>query len=306
MDDGNSEAREAAGAGFVQLRHGHATATVSPEGAELRNWRIAGDDVLWSGDPAWWDGVAPVLFPVVGWTRNGAVRVGGTTYPLGLHGFARKRRFEVAAAEASTVTLRLRDDPATRDLYPFPFSLSVTYAVEDHALAATFTVTNTGLATMPYACGWHPGFRWPLPGGRREDQAIIFAEREEPRVPVIAPGGLFSARSRPVELDGRRLALREDTFADEALCFMGARSRRLLFGPGEGDGPRLEVEFDNLPNIVLWSRPGAPLLCIEGWSGQGDPEGYAGTLEDKPGMTLLPPGETARHGMRLRFRSAEE
>ena len=37
----------------------------------------AGVDLLWPGDPAIWADVSPILFPVVGWTRDGEERVDG-------------------------------------------------------------------------------------------------------------------------------------------------------------------------------------------------------------------------------------
>ncbi len=65
------------------------TVTVSPLGAELQSVTDdRGDDWLWDGDPRWWTGRAPILFPTVGVSSDGA-RFGGKTYPLGKHGFAR-------------------------------------------------------------------------------------------------------------------------------------------------------------------------------------------------------------------------
>lgn len=293
----------AAGAagGRLGIAGGAGAAEIAVEGAELRGWRVGGRDLLSPGDPAVWDGVAPVLFPVVGWTRGGAVRVDGQVYPLGLHGFARHSRFDVAERRGDSVMLMLRESEETLRLYPFAFQLAVTYAVAGPTLEATIAVTNTGDRPMPYATGLHPGFRCPLPGGEGMAHHVAFDADERPFVPVIAPGGLFSAKERPIPMNGRMLRLEADTFAQEALCFVGARSRGLELAPDTPDGPRLRVEFEGLPNIVLWSRPGAPFLCVEGWSGTGDPEGYAGELCDKPGMTLLAPGRTRGHAMRMTY-----
>lgn len=300
-DRGMGTAANAPDVGRIGIADGAAAAEVAVDGAELRGWRVGGADLLWPGDPAVWDGVAPVLFPVVGWTRGGAVRVDGRTYPLGLHGFARHARFDVAQRRGDSVTLVLRESEETLRLYPFPFRLAVTYTAGGPTLSAALEVTNTGARTMPYAAGLHPGFRCPLPGGEDAAHHVAFDAQERASVPVIAPGGLFSARERPIGLEGRMLRLQADIFAQEALCFIGARSRALALATDTPHGPRLRVEFEGLPNIVLWSRPGAPFLCIEGWSGWGDPEGYAGELRDKPGMRLLEPGETGRHAMRMTY-----
>jgi galactose mutarotase-like enzyme len=83
----------------ITLTHGEARATIALLGAEARQWRVAGRDLMWPGDPAIWSDISPILYPVVGWTRNGEERVDGRAYALGLHGFA---RFEAFAVESST------------------------------------------------------------------------------------------------------------------------------------------------------------------------------------------------------------
>ena len=283
----------------IELQAGAARARIALRGAELKAWDVDGTPWLWPGDPASWDESAPVLFPVVGWTRGGEARVGGKTYPLGLHGFARFEAFELSARSADTASFVLRQTPATLALYPFPFSLSVTYRLTPDGVSVDFAVANTGDAPMPYAIGFHPGFRLPLGGGPDEPLAVLFDEDEETTVPVIAPGGLFSPERRRIPLAGRRLPLDADTFATQSLCFVDARSRGLLLTPGTGQA--LRFDFEDLPTLVLWRRPEAPFLCVEGWTGRGDPVGYEGDLFDKPGMRALPPGKTAMHRMSVRI-----
>jgi len=54
----------------------------------------------------------------------------------------------------------------------------------------------------------------------------------------------------------------------------------------------------------LWTRPGAPFLCLEAWTGYSDPENFAGELSAKPSMRMLGPGERARHEARFVYRAA--
>lgn len=278
----------------IELVRGGASATISTLGAEARAWRVGGLDMLWTPDARWWDATAPVLFPVCGWTRGGVARVRGETYPLGLHGFARARVFEIAGRGEDFVRLLLRDDEDTRAAYPFAFELAIEYRLGETRLDVEARARNTGADTMPYAFGLHPGFRWPLFGGDKSDYRVRFDLPERQTVPVIAPGGLFSALRRPVEFDGdRSIALSDATFAREALCFLDARSAGLTFG--RGDGRALRVEWSGLPHLVLWSRPGAPFLCAESWSGHGDPEHFEGDLHAKPSMRILSPGEQGSH-----------
>ena len=290
-DDGLSDER-LAGA-HVTLTHGASEAVIALAGAEAVRWRIGGQKLLWSADGAHWDRVAPVLFPVVGWCRNGEIRIGGRSYPMGVHGFAAQQVFEIIAQGSDHVSLRLKASPLTHAHYPFDFELDVHYRLDANRLETRLEVANAGAQDMPYACGLHPGFRWPFGDDAREGYSIEFAQPEAPEVPVIAPGGLFSREMRKTRLDGRRLALDDETFAQEASCFLNVGSRSVAMrSPG---GAAIRVDFENFPHVALWSKPGAPFVCIETWTGHGDPVGFDGELADKPSMIVLKPGARGEH-----------
>ena len=164
------------------LAHGEARALVAPLGAEARAWSLGGVELLWPGDPAIWNQISPILYPVVGWTRDGA-RVGGKFYALGLHGFAAKHEFHVEARDADFARLVLRDDAATRAIYPFAFRLAVEYRLSATALEIAIEVENPGDEPAPYACGLHPGFNWPFAGAAREAQPSGSTTTNAPRFP---------------------------------------------------------------------------------------------------------------------------
>ena len=282
----------------IALRHGEARAEIALAGAEARQWRVGGRELLWPGDPAIWRQISPILFPVVGWTRDGA-RVEGHPYPLGLHGFAAAQPFVVDVQNDNHVRLSLIDNDETRRQYPFAFLLAVEYRLGDNHLEIALEVDNSCEAPMPYACGLHPGFRWPFAGGPREGARVEFEKPERPDVPVIAPGGLIAPRRRPIPLNGATLPLSDALFAGDALCFLDIKSRSLRFIEANGAG--IAMELGDFAHAALWTRPGAPFLCLEAWTGYSDPEGFAGELADKPGMRVLGPGERARHVARYVF-----
>jgi galactose mutarotase-like enzyme len=284
---------EQASRDIVTLRAGAARAEIAPLGAEARRWRVAGQDLLWRPEPSVWPRVSPLLFPIVGWARGGRIRVGGESYPMGVHGFAADSLFRVEAQARDRVRLRLDDSAESRRIYPFRFSLAADYALTGDSLSVEIAVTNAGAAPMPYACGVHPGFCWPFGGGERPRHRIVFEAEEDPLTPEITAGGLFSDRRRAAPLRGRTLALDDALFAREALCWLDARSRALVFDNGAGRA--LRVAAQGLRHWALWSRPPARFLAIEAWTGHGDPEGYAGELADKPSMILLAPGARRVH-----------
>src|SRR4051812_15055507 len=95
-------------------------ATISSLGAELVRLQAAnGDDLLWDGNPAFWAGRSPLLFPIVGGVKDDRIKVGGRPYPMSRHGFARTSSFELIQAQASRCIWRLRATGESLKRYPF-------------------------------------------------------------------------------------------------------------------------------------------------------------------------------------------
>jgi galactose mutarotase-like enzyme len=99
------------------------TATVKADGAELCSLKnAAGTELLWQAGPQW-PRHAPLLFPIVGRLKNDELRLGGKTYAMTQHGFARDQRFEWLERKPASCKLLLADNEATRARYPFTFRL---------------------------------------------------------------------------------------------------------------------------------------------------------------------------------------
>lgn len=285
---------------IIELRAGDGTtARIALEGAEPVSWRVGGREYLWSGDPDHWNRHAPWLFPVVGASAGGAVRVGGIRYPMAQHGFARDLPFSVVARGDDSVTLRLEDDAGTRAHYPFAFRLDVTARVAPRGLAFDLTVVNPGPEPLPYALGFHPAFPWPFAGGERRaggGYAVTFEAPERPFVPEVGAGGLLVRSERELPLAGDRLDLDPALFT-EALVFLNAKSRALRFvAPG---GEAIAMRMEDFPHLAIWTKPTAPFLSLEAWTGHADWAGFEGELAERDAQRLLAPGGTARHGIAL-------
>jgi galactose mutarotase-like enzyme len=285
----------------VTLKHGPAQATVALLGAEARTWRVGDRDLLWPGDPEIWPDISPILYPVVGWTRNGEERVDGRTYKLGLHGFARFEGFTIEAQGADFVRLMSGDNERTRAVYPFAFRFAVEYRLSADTLAMMLEVGNPGERAAPYACGVHPGFLWPLGGAGRDGAFVRFEREERGEVPAILPGGMLSPTKKAIPFNGRDLRLTDALFANDANCFLDCRSRSLAFV--DASGASITMEFPDYYHAALWTRPGAPYICLEAWTGYSDPEGFDGDLFAKPSMRVIEPGARARHEARFVYRA---
>ncbi|MDB5508761.1 MAG: aldose epimerase [Hyphomicrobiales bacterium] len=279
----------------LTIEAGDAIARFSRLGAECRHWEVAGRRLTWGGEPEVWSGIAPVLFPVCGWSRNGAIRVGLDDHPMPVHGFAAGKLFAAEQRGPDTIVFRLHADAPTRLAYPFDFELELAYRLTPHTLEACISVQNQGQGPMPYACGLHPGFVWQHDKGAHR---FHFSLQERPEVPIIAPGGLFSRRTRPVPLRGRVLDLAPDLFSEEALCFLDVAGRSVAYETPWGT---LEIEAPDFPHLILWSRAPGDFLAIESWTGTGDPEGFDGDLFARPSMIHLRPGERRQHRVLYRW-----
>ena len=283
---------------LVRIASDVLSAEVNPFGAELHSLRDEqGRDLLWDGDPVFWTGRAPILFPIVGALTGDRYRWRGETYSLPKHGFARRSAFSVAQSDPASATLRLEPSDETRAAYPFDFRLDVTFAVEGAVLAVTDEVSNRGEGPMPASFGFHPALRWPLPeGGAREDHRLSFDEDEPAPIHRLDAAGLIDPEPRPTPIQGRELALRDDLFADDAMIFDHIRSHGLRYGTAQRS---LRIDWRDCPQLGVWTKPGAGYLCIEPWQGFSDPQGFDGELDCKPGIMLLAPGETRRLMMRI-------
>jgi len=282
----------------VSISDSTLSARISALGAELVSLQDdRGRDLLWGGDPTFWTGRSPLLFPIVGEAKGNRINVAGASYAIGRHGFARTSTFSLVASEATHCTWRLQACAETRRHYPFDFRLDVTYRLEAGTLTIVAAVTNTGDGVMPAAFGFHPALRWPLPYGRPRAAHEIVFERDEP-APIRRPvDGLLSLAQFPTPVRNRRLSLRDDLFEEGAIVFDRLASRCVRYGTP--DSPSLEVRFPHMPHLGIWTKPGAGFVCIEPWQGHASPEDFDGELADKPGMVAIMPGVTESFEMSI-------
>ena len=288
---------------MITLRSDQLEAVVAPLGAELQALRDAtGCDWLWGGDPAFWSGRAPILFPIVGTLAEDRLRLGNESFTLLRHGFARRAMFEVVAQDAAAATFRLTATAETRAVYPFDFVLDVRFALTGLTLEIVATLGNPGKEPLPASFGFHPALRWPLPGSAaREGHAILFDQAEPEPIRRLDAAGLVAPERVASPVEGDRLMLDDALFTRDALIFERLASRGLSFVAP--DGPSVRVDFPGMPQLGLWTKPGAGYLCIEPWQGHADPAGFAGDFRTKPGVIMVAPGAARDFTLALTLKS---
>lgn len=282
--------------------------SVEGKGAELTQAvdKATGKQMMWTADPAVWQRHAPLLFPYCGGLHNKQMLVDGTAYPAAQHGFARDCAFSNVRTDEKTLVLRLAANDETRRFYPFDFVLEVAYTLTGRTVNQTVSVHNPATEkgrVLPFNVGFHPGFILPFtPGKKTSDYEIYFEQPESPIV-IETPGGYVSGGTHRLFSEKQSLPLSDDMFAEDSICLSGLHSRFVMLREIKNPQRRIKVDTKGFPYVLLWGPSGGPLpfMCIEPWHGLPDgPDGYT-DFADKPGITLLAPGERFETCLRMGF-----
>lgn len=276
----------------VRIGNEYLTVEVSPLGAEMQSLKTRdGRDWLWNGDSEYWTGRSPILFPIVGKAPDDHVEIDGHVYPMAQHGFARRTTFDLTASTPHMCRFELKASDVTHAVYPFDFLLALEHSVEGRTLTVAAEVENRGEIDMPFGLGFHPAFLWPLPGGEGKSHQVVLDNGGEPALSRLE-GGLIPTTLQDSPFKAGRLTVQHSMFEADAMIFPQGAGNGLTYGV-EG-GPQLHFTFENLPNLALWQKVGAPFLCIEPWHGMAAKAGAGLELSARPSTTILAPGAKAR------------
>ena len=278
---------------------------ISSLGAELKRVVKNGNDYLWDGNPEFWTGTSPVLFPIVGAVAKGKYLVGGVEYELPQHGFARRMEFELLSEAADEVWFALRADAATLSVYPFEFELRIGYVLEGNSVVVKWEVVNLGDDTMPFSIGAHPAF---LAGPDLSDYSLQMADSPGIETFVFDPScGLVDFATGKVEIIENLpfLPLAKDLFEDFPTLILENESEIML--RSYFDDREVEVSFAGFPYVGIWSPINgagevAPFVAIEPWYGIADTKSEPGELSEKVGIQLLEAGATFAASYKMTFR----
>ena len=131
------------------LKNGVLTVYVANKVAEIQSVKSADNkEYIWEGNPDFWTGHAPVLFPICGGLKDDKFVYGGREYTLNKHGFGRVKTYEVEKTDETSVTYLLRSDDETLRQYPFEFELRITYELKGNSLLVSYNVRNMGEKPM--------------------------------------------------------------------------------------------------------------------------------------------------------------
>lgn len=259
-----------------------------------------GVEYLWQGDPTYWSGQAPVLFPICGSVRNDTVVYENKdgSHEIGKiprHGLVRKKEFNLVDQTDNSVTFAIEDTEEMYENYPYHFRLEITYIVTGKTIRTEYKIYNKeSEKSMPYFIGGHPGFNCPLLADEvYEDYYLEFEEPETCSVPKPLPEtGMLDFKDRSSWLDNQKeLGLNYDLFSYDAVTLDELESRKVALRSRKHD-KGLRLHFKEFPNLIIWSTLNkGPFIALEPWSGLSTSLEEGDRLEEKKDVRILKPGD---------------
>lgn len=261
-------------------------------GAELTSVQYNGKEMLFQGAKVldsngniYWKRQAPILFPIVGQLKNSQTQIEGETYEMSQHGFARDMDFEEISKTENKHHYMLKYNEGTLKKYPYKFELHVIYEIIGDTLTVTYKVKNIDDKIIYFGLGGHPAFNCNYSSGEYE---IAFSENEDKIEFLKLKNGLIDTEKAQNILQDNKIYLKEDTFDNDAVIMKNLKSNKVVLQNHETNQKILEFDFTGFPYLALWSKKGAPFVCIEPWQNTADRIDSTQIYKDKENIIELP------------------
>ena len=272
---------------LITIKSDLITVTISSKGAEIQSILDRnGIERMFDGDPKFWTGRAPILFPVAGSFKDDGYEWHGKWYPMPKHGFISSLEWQVEDVKDSQATFLLQEK---HEGFPFEYDLRAIYAVERSRLDVTYAVTSRDDRPFCFSIGSHEAYATP---GGIQDYEIVFDEVENLRHSLLI-GSLTSHDTVTIAEKTRILPLTYDYFQADALVFRTIKSRGVTLRTRKNNRT-IRVDFPDCPFLLLWTRPNAPYICIEPWCNGPDFIDAPAAIDQKPGFTRVEKGQTVK------------
>lgn len=273
--------------------------TFSDKGGEMQNIILKGAEreYLWQGNPEFWAGRAYNLFPICGRLIDGKYTYKGKEYEMNLHGFVRDSMMTVEKKSNTEIAFTLCADEAIKAQYPFDFTYTVTYILEDTRVKTVYDIKNGGDEPMYFAVGGHPGFNVPLCEGEKFEDYYLEFDCVKPMEWMKMTPLFYTGVNEPYPMtDGKVIELDHALFSEDARFFTNM-CKNVTLKSRKSDA-FVRLEYPKMRNLGIWHKPQteAPYICIEPWSSVPSFDGRVDDLETKNQMEKLMPGCTYNGG----------
>lgn len=264
-------------------------------GAELTSIKFNGKEKLHQGNlvldengKPFWGRHAPILFPIVGQIINGKTEINESIYEMSQHGFARDMEFRKIEKTENVHRYVLQSNEETLNKFPFKFELYITYIVDKNSLATRYEVINKDNKQMIFGLGGHPAFICDYKTGNFE---IEFNKKESDIKFLKLQNGLISNEEFKNIMTNNKIKLHKDIFNEDAIIMKNIKSNKVTLINSLENKKILEFDFTGFPYLAIWSKRGAPFVCIEPWFNTADKVDSDGIFKNKENILKLQPNE---------------
>jgi len=278
---------------FYKISNGNLTVTINEIGAEVISIEKNSNEYMHDGNPEFWTGRAPIMFPICGRLFEGKYTYKGETYEMILHGFVRKQPLSVFSAEKDKITFIYKSNEESKKIYPFDFDFFIAYTLDGDTLKTTLTVINLSDEKLPFAMGGHPEFKVPIEG--KGDFTDCYLEFDSPVTATridFSPTCFMTGNDKQFgEKDLKIIPLDHSLFDDDAIFLYNTCKAVTL--KSKATDTSIRVDFEGFKYIGFWHAPKkqAPYVCIEPWTGCPAYDGKIDDFETKKDMYYIDKNE---------------
>ena len=277
-----------------ELQNDFLSIQVKQVGAELVSLKNkeTGIEHIWQGNPEFWTGQAPNLFPVIGILKDGKFMYENKEYTMPKHGFVRhNEHIQLKEKTTDKLVFQLDYSEETLAIYPFKFRFEISFQLNGKSLSVNHQISNLDDKPLYFSLGGHPAFNAPISTNEvYEDYYLEFDRKMNLRTYLLNENGLVSDTTEGILDNEDKIRLHKDLFIDDALIFKNIPSKKVSL-KSKNSGSVLSVEYKDFKNLGVWAKPGAPYVCIEPWLGIADVEDTDHNLKTKEGIESLAVGK---------------
>ncbi len=274
-------------------------------GAELTSIKLNGIEKLHqassvvdeNGKP-YWGRHAPILFPIVGKIKDNKTIINGKIYEMTQHGFARDMNFEQLEKSGRVHKYILKSNEETLKKFPFEFELIVEYEVNENEVITKYSVINKDEKEMLFGLGGHPAFICNYSNGNFE----LEFEKDENKIEFykLDEGLIKEEPIQSIILDNK-IRLTKNIFDEDAIIMKNINSNKVILKDISTNRTVLEFNFEGFPYLAIWSKKGAPFVCIEPWQNHTDSVNSNGEFKQKESILKLAPNEKFECNYKVKF-----
>lgn len=235
-----------------------------------------------------------VLIPYSNRIEGGRFTFQGQTYQLAngerhaSHGDVRGRAWQVDSVTATAIHCSFDSRTYADANWPWPFTATLDYALQENTLFARLTVTNHGTSAMPAGLGWHPYYNRTL---SRAGEPVLLHFQVQSVYPDANDNRIPSGPAQPLAPNQDFAVEREltpENFIDA--CFYG------YVGNGSITWPESQVKLvytcsPNCTHLILFN-PAKPYFAAEPVTNANNGVNLYAQGDPTSGIRVLAPGET--------------